>query len=130
MYRAAIDRKNARPEPDAFQTLTSGIDVRRREREPGTAGTRGRAAAPGRAGRREGHGEGSRDPGQGTVTGRGRRDSAPRGRRTCELRWAPGQAQGAWPCLPAHFREPSLPLAQTASLARGGPGEGFDGVWV
>ena len=34
MYRAAIDRRNARPETDAFQALTSGIDVRRREREP------------------------------------------------------------------------------------------------
>lgn len=73
MYRAAIDRKNARPEPGAFQALTSGTDVRRREREPGTAGTPGRAAAqPGRAGRRQGHGEGRSDPGQVTETGRGR----------------------------------------------------------
>jgi hypothetical protein len=91
MYRAAIDRRNARPETDAFQALTSGIDVRRREREPepGTAGTPDAAAARGGQGGREGHGEGRRDPGQGTVTGQGRRDSAPRGRRTCRLRWAP-----------------------------------------
>lgn len=45
----------------------SGIDVRRREREPepGTAGTPDAAAARGGQGGREGHGEGRRDPGQG-----------------------------------------------------------------
>lgn len=62
MYRAAIDRKNAHAEPDAFQALTSGIDVRRREQEPepGTAGTPGRAAARGGQGAVKGTGRGAR----------------------------------------------------------------------
>lgn len=60
MYRGAIDRKNVRPQPDAFQALTRGTDVRRREREPGTAGTPGRAVARGGQGALKGTG---RDPG-------------------------------------------------------------------
>lgn len=69
MYRAAIDRKNAHAEPDAFQALTSRIDVRRRqrerEREPGAAGTPGRAAARGGQGAVKGTGRGGRTQARG-----------------------------------------------------------------
>lgn len=51
MYSAAIDRKNAPPQPEAFQALTRGTDVRRREREPHSGN-----AGPGRAERQPGEG--------------------------------------------------------------------------
>lgn len=126
MYRAAIDRKNARPQPDAFQSLTRGTDVRRREPEPGTAGTPGRAVARGGQGTLKGTG---RDPGtraRWQWQAGDSRDSAQRGRRTLRLRSARGRAQGGV-ALPPHFRESSLPLAQTAGLARGGRGGGLRG---